>query len=77
MLIAAAFYPNYFFQKFAREEALERFSWLSPNTVILEGFSKDSLTTALYIQEIKRHFQECSKKIDFKVDGSFVFMTLD
>lgn len=43
----------------------------------MTGFSRDSLTTALYIPFLKKLFDSCSSNIDFKIEGNVVFMTLD
>lgn len=77
VVIAGAFYPNYFIQNFIMEKDLEKYPNLSKNTVILSGFDKDSITTALYIPVLKEKFKDCSSKIDFRIDGQIVYMTFD
>ena len=43
----------------------------------MTGFLRDSLITALYIPMLKKMFEPCSNKIDFKIDSNVVFMTFD
>lgn len=77
VIIAGAFYPNYFVQKFPDDKAHSNYQNLSKNTVILNGFDQDSLTTSLYLPLLKEKYKECSSKIDFHVEGSVVHMTFD
>lgn len=78
-MIAGAFYPNYFTRNFVQEDILDRYQTgvNTENTVVLTGFCKDSLVTSLYIPFLKKIFEPCSSKIDFKIDCSTVFMIFD
>ena len=44
---------------------------------MLSGFCRDSLVSVLYVPFLKKLFEHCSKKIDFKVDGNIIFMIFD
>lgn len=79
VIIAGAFYPNYFLREFVDPTLIERYqSEINyEDTVILTGFAKDTTTTTLYVPFLHEHFQSCSPSIEYRVDGGTVYMKMN